>query len=127
MLRAAEDFDIVLVDEAHYARRQNPRDGSAGTPKYGDLYVAMQSVMRKKAKSLWMATATPMQIDPIEVYDLFRLTNRAGQFQADPTLTMQYFEGSLASRLARKQSGNAEPVRRFLRFTFSMFGGRVAL
>lgn len=93
MLRAAEDFDIVLVDEAHYARRKNPRDGSSGAPKYGDLYVAMQSVLRKKTKALWMATATPMQIDPIEVYDLFRLTNRAGQFQADPTLTMQYFEG----------------------------------
>ena len=93
MLNAAEGFDIVLVDEAHYARRQNPRDSSTGKPIYGDLYVAMQKVLRKKTKSLWMATATPMQIDPIEVYDLFRLTNRAGQFQADPTLTMQYFEG----------------------------------
>lgn len=92
-LRAAEDFDIVLVDEAHYARRKNPRDGSSGAPKYGDLYVAMQTVLRKKTKALWMATATPMQIDPIEVYDLFRLANRSGQFLADPTLTMEYFHG----------------------------------
>ena len=104
LLRAAEDFDIVLVDEAHYARRQNPRDGSAGAPKYGDLYTAMQTVLRKKTKCLWMATATPMQIDPIEVYDLFKLTNRAGQFQADPTLTMEYFNG-LGTLVSQRQPG----------------------
>ena len=93
LLRTAEDFDIVLVDEAHYARRKNPRDGSSGNPKFGDLYNVLQNELRKKAKSLWLATATPMQIDPIEVYDLLRLTNRSGQFQADPTLAMEYFHG----------------------------------
>ena len=92
-LRAAEDFDIVLVDEAHYARRQNPREGASGAPKYGDLYEVLDKVLRKKTQALWMATATPMQIDPIEVYDLLRLTGRVGQFQSDPMLTMAYFEG----------------------------------
>ena len=47
--------------------------------------------MRDKTKSLWMATATPMQIDPIEVYDLFSLTNRVAEFQNDPTASMCYF------------------------------------
>ena len=92
-LLRAEPFDIVLVDEAHYARRQNPRDGDTGNPRYGDLYIAMQDGLRKKTKCLWMATATPMQIDPIEVYDLIRLTNRAGQFQSDPSLCTAYFRG----------------------------------
>lgn len=92
-LRAAEDFDIVLLDEAHYARRQNPRDGAAGNPKYGDLYIVLQNALQGKTKSLWLATATPMQIDPIEVYDLFKLTNRVGQFGSDPTLVMEYFQG----------------------------------
>ena len=101
-LRNAADFDIVLVDEAHYARRQNPREGSVANPRYGDLYNVMQNDLRKKARSLWMATATPMQIDPIEVYDLFRLTNRAGQFLSDPTLTMAYFQG-LGTLVAQKQ------------------------
>ena len=101
-LRNAENFDIVLVDEAHYARRQNPREGAVGNPKYGDLYTVMQGDLRKKARALWMATATPMQIDPIEVYDLFRLTNRAGQFLSDPSLTMEYFQG-LGTLVSRKQ------------------------
>ena len=92
MLRAAQPYDIILVDEAHYARRQNPRDGASAAPKYGQLYMALQNGLRQKAKSLWMATATPMQIDPIEVYDLFRLTKRVGPYQYDPTLSMSYFE-----------------------------------
>ena len=92
MLRSAKQSDIILVDEAHYARRQNPRDGADSAPKYGQLYQAMQNGLRQKAKSLWMATATPMQIDPIEVYDLFRLTNRVGPYQHDPSLSMHYFD-----------------------------------
>ena len=102
MLRSAQQYDIILVDEAHYARRQNPRDGSNTAPKYGQLYRALQNGLRPKAKTLWMATATPMQIDPIEVYDLFRLTNRVGPYQHDPTLSMHYFE--LMSKLVKNES-----------------------
>ena len=92
-LMDAANFDIVLLDEAHYARRQNPRNGTDSYPKYGELYKVLQGIIRKKAKALWLATATPMQIDPIEAYDLFRLTQRVGQFQSDPTLTKEYFLG----------------------------------
>lgn len=84
-------YDIALVDEAHYARRKNPRDGSSGAPRYGQLYLAMRDHLRPKTRSLWMATATPMQIDPIEVYDLFRLTQRTASFEDDPSISMSYF------------------------------------
>lgn len=90
-LKAADPCDIILVDEAHYARRQNPRENSIGNPKYGNLYRAIQGGLRPKTQSLWMATATPMQIDAIEVFDLFKLTNRCGEYQADPELSMEYF------------------------------------
>lgn len=102
MLQAAQQYDIILVDEAHYARRKNPRDGSGAAPRYGQLYQVMQNGLRPKTKSLWMATATPMQIDPIEVYDLFRLTNRVGPYQYDPTLSMYYFE--LMSKLVKNET-----------------------
>ena len=101
MLRSAQQYDIILVDEAHYARRQNPRDGADTAPKYGQLFQALQTALRSKAKSLWMATATPMQIDPIEVYDLLRLTNRVGPYQYDPTLSLYYF--GLMSKLVKKE------------------------
>ena len=39
-----------------------------------------------------MATATPMQLDWIETFDLLRLSRRAGAFRLDPSLTWAYYE-----------------------------------
>lgn len=99
-LKASARYDIVLVDEAHYARRKNPRDGTDKNADYGYLYKAISGAIRTKTQSLWLATATPMQIDPIEVYDLFALTNRVAQYQNDPNLSICYFDiiSKLASR-----------------------------
>jgi SNF2 family DNA or RNA helicase len=84
---AAHQWDIALVDEAHYARRSNSTAGAVAQPKYGDLYSALSETLRPQSRALWLATATPMQLDPIEVYDLFRLTRRVGPFHEDPSLT----------------------------------------
>lgn len=90
-LAGAEDFDLVLVDEAHGARRRNPSAGLTVQPDYGLLYLVIRKHLRKKTRCLWLATATPMQINPIEVWDLLALTNRVGVFQNDPTLTLEYY------------------------------------
>jgi hypothetical protein len=98
-LLAAKPFDVVLLDEAHYARRENPTRGTAVEPRYGTLYETVRDVLRKKAECLWLATATPMQLDPIEVADLVQLSNRVGAFQHDPTLLLGYYDvlGALLS------------------------------
>jgi superfamily II DNA or RNA helicase len=100
-LMEAKPFDIALVDEAHGARRQNPTRGPGGHPTFGYLYTALRDGLRKKARSLWLATATPMQIDPVEPCDLLALTNRVGAFQYDPTLTLQYYD--ILARLIQDQ------------------------
>jgi hypothetical protein len=87
----AYPWDIALVDEAHYARRSNSTAGVSVQPKYGDLYRALSETLRPQSRSLWLATATPMQLDP-QVYDLFRLTRRVGPFQEDPSLTQAYYD-----------------------------------
>lgn len=91
-LKGAKRFDIVLVDEAHYARRKNPGKGARSHPQFGNLYRAMQDALRPNTDSLWMATATPMQIDWIEVFDLLALTDRVGAFQFDPSMTWAYYQ-----------------------------------
>ena len=96
---SAQHWDIVLVDEAHYARRSNSAAGRNVQPKYGDLYQAIEKTLRPHTRALWLATATPMQIAPIEVYDLLRLTRRVGPFQEDPSLTHAYYE--IQGRLQR--------------------------
>ena len=107
--------DIALVDEAHYARRKSPTAGSRAAPEYGHLYTAMQESLRPKSRSLWLATATPMQLDAVEVADLLALTRRVGAFQYDPCLLQAYYEtlGRLAS--GRSPSASAwEFLRRAL-------------
>jgi len=90
-LQRARPFDIVLVDEAHYARRKNPRNGARSHPQFGNLYLTIRDHLQKKTPCLWMATATPMQIDWIEVFDLLSLTNRVSTFQFDPSLAWTYY------------------------------------
>ena len=91
-LDAAPGFDIVLVDEAHYARRQNPGRGTTVAPQYGTLYRVLREHLVPKTACLWLATATPMQLDAVEVFDLLQLTSRVGAFQFDPTLMQQYYD-----------------------------------
>ena len=98
-LKQSQKYDIALVDEAHYARRSNSTQGSRVQAKFGNLYKTVHDVLRGRADSLWMATATPMQMHQVEVCDLVAMTNRAGSFQFDPTLMAAYYEllGKLVS------------------------------
>jgi ERCC4-related helicase len=106
-LMEAEAFDIALVDEAHNARRQHPQRGTESYPQFGRLYLTLQDGLRQKARSLWLATATPLQIDPVEPCDLLALTNRAGAFQFDPTLALQYYD-ILERMMAGEEPGEYE-------------------
>ncbi len=111
-LRGAMQFDIVLVDEAHAARRRNPTEGTAASPDFGQLYQAVREFVRPSARSLWLATATPMQLHPVEVCDLIALTNRVGAFQESPRLTLEYY--GILGALVRSER-TTQPAWDFLR------------
>lgn len=108
-LGKGKSYAIALVDEAHYARRKNPTDGDSDAADYGKLYHAIENTLIKKAAAFWMATATPMQINPIETWDLLRLTKRAGAYQEDPTLTMDYY--AVLGKLVRGEELTPEEWR----------------
>lgn len=97
-LALAEPFDVVLVDEAHFARRQNSRPGLDEEPSFGKLYNGLQNGLKQKAKALWLATATPMQLSAVEAYDLADLIGRLGCFATEQSLVAVYYEilGALA-------------------------------
>lgn len=101
-LKQAQTFDIALVDEAHYARRSNSRTGVRGYPQYNNLYKTISEHLRGKAQCLLLATATPMQLHPVEVADLIALSQRVGAYQYDPALMLQYYQ--LTAALAANQS-----------------------
>ena len=65
-------YACVVLDEAHRARRARPR-GQEGDPN--NLLRFMLEIA-PRAKSVLLGTATPIQIDRIELYDLMRILHR---------------------------------------------------
>lgn len=76
-LLRAENWDLLIVDEAHHARRK-----SAGTPQEGgpNNLLRLLQALRPKAASLVLLTATPMQVHPVELWDLLRLLGLPGRW-----------------------------------------------
>lgn len=70
LLERAEGWDLVILDEAHHARRRGA--GSAAESGPNALLKLMQG-LKAKAKGLVLVTATPMQVHPVEVWDLLSL------------------------------------------------------
>ncbi len=66
----AEDWDLLVVDEAHHARRRGPGTAQEGGP---NRMLRLMQRIKDKAKSLLLVTATPMQVHPIELWDLLNL------------------------------------------------------
>ena len=59
-------YDCVIVDEAHRARRNS---GTAKTVTYNNLMQFIRYIA-PRTKSLLLGTATPVQLNPIEAFDL---------------------------------------------------------
>jgi hypothetical protein len=65
----AGPWDLVVVDEAHHARRQ----GFARLGEYRPsrlLQLLDRTTTADAARAVWLMTATPMQVHPIELRDL---------------------------------------------------------
>jgi SNF2 family DNA or RNA helicase len=63
----AEPWDVIVMDEAHHARRKSP--GLAGECRPNRL-LDLLNKLKGKTQALLMLTATPMQVHPVEVWDL---------------------------------------------------------
>ncbi|WP_196479964.1 helicase-related protein [Burkholderia pseudomultivorans] len=101
-LKAADNWDVVLLDEAHYARRANPTQWAERPAEWNKLYKVTKDVLRTKARSMWLATATPMQIEQIEAIDLAALTRRLGPFGEETQVALAYYE--LLGKLRRGEN-----------------------
>jgi SNF2 family DNA or RNA helicase len=75
-LLAAEPWDLVILDEAHHARRKSPQQRQ-DTP---NRLLQLMQRLRTKTESLILLSATPMQIDPIEVFDLLDILGLEGHW-----------------------------------------------
>lgn len=84
-----EPWDLVLLDEAHHARRR----GAGGAQEKGPN--ALLSLMRRlapRAPALLLLTATPMQVHPVEVWDLLNLLGLPPEWANNDRSLARYFE-----------------------------------
>jgi len=71
LLDAAEPWDVVVLDEAHHARRRSA--GTAQERPNALLRLMRELSSRNNDKGLILLTATPLQIHAVELWDLLNL------------------------------------------------------
>jgi superfamily II DNA or RNA helicase len=99
-------YECVILDEAHRARRAHPeRDPDVHKAQPNNL-LAFLNEITFQTKSLLLATATPVQIHPIEAFDLIHalsLPNEAAKVLGDkysiwrnrPQTALNYVSGTI--------------------------------
>lgn len=84
----AGPWDVVLVDEAHHARRR----GSKATDTPNSLLALLLEMRdRQMWQALYLASATPMQMHPHEPWDLIALLGLKGKWGEAASFFTQYF------------------------------------
>lgn len=75
-----QSYECIIVDEAHRARRKNLGRGREGNPPEPNNLMSFLIDITKKSKSVLLATATPVQIHPIEAWDLLYILSQGNDF-----------------------------------------------
>ena len=70
LLEVADPWDLIVLDEAHHARRKSPGATKEGPP---NLLLQLMQKLNARTQGLLLLTATPMQVHPVEVWDLLSL------------------------------------------------------
>lgn len=75
-----QSYECIIVDEAHRARRKNLGNVRDGVPPDPNNLMSFLIEIAKKSKSMLLATATPVQINPIEAWDLLYILSQGNDF-----------------------------------------------
>lgn len=72
-------FECIIVDEAHNARRQNLGEGRDAEKPAPNNLLAFLYEISSHTKSMLLATATPVQLRPVEAWDLLDALSRGSE------------------------------------------------
>lgn len=85
----AQDWDLLVVDEAHHARRRDFKERIYRPNRMLGLLNDLKE--HEKFAALMLLTATPMQVHPLEVWDLLMLLGMGGRWAAHEDNFLQFF------------------------------------
>ena len=88
------EWDLVLVDEAHHARRKEFGDKARRPSHLLQLLGGHggRQGLKDRTRCLYLLTATPMQVHPLEVWDLSKLLGLEGRWGASEQNFLRFFE-----------------------------------
>lgn len=87
LLEDAAPWDLIVLDEAHHARRR----GAGGPAESGaNQLLRLMRRMKHRARGLVLLTATPMQVHPVELWDLLNLLGLPSEWS--PDAFVEFFE-----------------------------------
>lgn len=96
------EFECIIVDESHRARRRNLAPGRENRRPEPNNLMEFLLLVSKNTKNMLLATATPVQINPIEAWDLlyilaqgndYVLGNEFSKWRTDPKAALDYAMG----------------------------------
>jgi superfamily II DNA or RNA helicase len=82
-LLEAEPYDLVVLDEAHHARTRRENSSSGGERLRPNTLMQLMQQLRQRTKGLLLLTATPMQVNELEVWDLLALLGMPPEWTED--------------------------------------------
>ena len=118
ILEQARKWDLVVLDEAHHARRRGA--GGPGSKGPNELLRLMRGIRdRGLADGLILLTATPMQVHPVEFWDLLDLLGLPPEWSSEafveffelsesPDVTTEAFEMMARLFRAEERAGQTE-------------------
>ena len=87
-------YECVIVDEAHRSRRKNLGKGKENEAPQPNNLMRFLLDVSKKTKSMLLATATPVQINPIEAWDLLYVLSQGNDFVLGSDLSRWQIEAN---------------------------------
>jgi superfamily II DNA or RNA helicase len=111
----AADWDLIILDEAHHARR---RGAGSAQEKGPNALLGLMRELKDKCTSLLLLTATPMQVHPVELRDLIDLLGLPDEWGLDDDIFLHYFQRATGNPSAE----DLEYLASLFRSTEASFG-----
>ena len=87
LLEEAAPWDLIVLDEAHHARRRGMGAKQEDRP---NALLRLMRGLKERTQGLLLLTATPMQVHPVETWDLLALLGLPAEWTAPAFL--RFFE-----------------------------------